>query len=198
MLECGHDRACQRPKETLPPLRPAIAPQAHRHAVGGSGRVQAQALLRPDVHGGRYEQAGGDKGRASVARSEASKGRLRAVRRDRSATCPPPGRELAQQRSRQPHDALPELPFETALGAGRAHAETPVGSRARPRRPSRVLRSHGAGHVARRCGRDARAHIEPLGKAPSDLAAYAFRTLATRLAARGSAGADQLVRMMWE
>lgn len=196
MIECGYDEARARAEKALPSLRPAVTPETDRRPAGRLGRLQAAALLRPGLHGGGDEQAGGDEGRSPLARSETSEGRLREVRRDRTAARSPSRRELAQQRSAQPYDALPELPSETALGARRAYAEAPMGSGDGSGRPARVLRAHRGGLVARRCRRDARAHLQLVGETPSDLAAYALHTLATRLAARGSAGANRLVRMM--
>lgn len=196
MLIWAYDKAQRRPETTLPPVWSAATTPTHRRQVGRFGRVQPSKVLRPNLHGAGHEQGRGVEGRSSVARSEASKGRLRAVRRDRTATCTPSGRELAQQRPQKPHDTLPELPSETALGAGRAYAEAPMGSGDGVGRPARVLRSARGRSVSRGFGRDARAHLQPLGKTPTDLTA--FRTLVSRLAARGSAGADQLVRMMVE
>ncbi len=194
MLVWGYDSEKIRPEAALSLLRTAAAPAHDRGSAGGPGRIHPAQVLRSGMHGPRYEQRRGDQRYLSLARSEASKAKMRGMRCDGATSRSPPRRELAQQRPRQSKDALPELSLEAALGDGRAFAEATVGPRDGVGWPSRPLWAHRGRIVARRCSGDVRAYLQSLGKTPNQI--IAFRTLATRLATAGSAGAARLVRGM--
>lgn len=193
MRVLSHAKTKARPETPLRTLRTATATEAYWRAAGRPHCLHATAILRPHVHGCGNAQTRRDERHASVARPETQKIAVRGMRVDGATARSSSGWELAEQRSEQFVDTLLKLPSEIALGQGRACSQETLGAGDGVGWAPRVLQSHRVRVAGKRRRRDARTHFESMGEASRQIA---IRTLAARLAARGSAAAAELLSMM--
>lgn len=185
MITCGYDRKKTRSQKALSQLRPAAEEKEDRRPPRRPWCIQTPPILRPNLYGRRHEQGGGHEGCPSLARSQVPQGSVRGMWRDRPPSYPSPGRELEKQQSRQSKNPMPKLSFASSLVEGRALPQKTMGQGNGFGWALGLLRAYRGRSISRGRIRDARAYFQPVGQA-------SYRGIA----ARPSAGATRLVRMM--
>ena len=104
--------------QILPPLRGSTRAKDNQREAGGSWRVHAQTLLRPEVHGAGDGQGELRKPKPFTGESAStSEVGMRGMRSDRETARPPSGREPFQQFAVELDDIVSLLPLSIALAA---------------------------------------------------------------------------------
>mgnify|MGYP001578629565 CR=1 FL=1 len=115
---------CDRPDAILRILQEANEQKEIQRPNGGLDRIQAQKILRQNVHGEVDDSTGSNTGGPPVESKEISREEMRELCGHGETANTPLGWEPSEQRMGEPDDSLPGLPHQMALGEREESAET--------------------------------------------------------------------------